>query len=261
MTRLLRAELLRLTSRRLGRILALVLLGIVLLVEIRIFAVSRPELPPGAFSDPRLYARDALPAAATAVAVGCAIMGFVLGASYSGAEWHNGTMQALLFWEPRRGRVLLAKAVALVAVVVAFTVALQVVVWGLTYFVAATRGTTEGLTGSVHNAVLLRMLRGLFLVSVTSLLGFAVAGLTRVTGAALGAAFVYFAIIEQLIVGLRPGLFPYAVSANLSAFMAQHVELPTGQTLGGGRAAVTLIGYVALLLGAFYAVFTTRDVT
>jgi ABC-type transport system involved in multi-copper enzyme maturation permease subunit len=238
---------------------------------------GRVELPTEAdfFQDPRLHAAEHLPGGARAVTVGVAIIGFVVGASYVGADWHAGTMQALLFWEPRRARVLLAKALALVGVVVAFAAVLQVLVYGATYLTAATRGTTEGVTGGLQMSVLLTVLRGMAVVSVTSLLGFGVAGLARVTAASLGVAFVYFVILENLIRGLRPGWQRYLFSENVSAVLLKKLQVsPAHRTRGeifggeelfyqltGVRGAVTLAVYLGLLLGAFYVTFARRDVT
>jgi ABC-type transport system involved in multi-copper enzyme maturation permease subunit len=298
---LLRAEVKRLVSRRLARVVALVFLGILLLVQVvgavrsrdpnaeeRVdIAVARQycedakasgEFEPDGdcdqvytSEDPRYNAKDLLPDAAGSVAVAAAIVGFVVGASYVGAEWAAGTMQALLFWEPRRWRVLLAKGLALVGVMVAFTVAMEVVCFATTLLVGATRGSNEGVSGVLGDAFSTAG-RGLIVVTFTSLLGFAVAGLTRVTGAALGAAFVYFAILEQVVAGLRPGLFRYLIAPNIGAVMTGGLSVPAGRgeddfgetveiLLSVTRGTLTLAVYLVIVLGAFYAVFSRRDVT
>lgn len=305
MTGLLRAELRRLTSRRLFRILGLVFLGILLLVQL-VGAVrsreanaeerlqmevalaecrSQPQQvqPDGevltancdeiaGFYDPRYRASEQLPEAVGAVAVGGMLMAFVMGASFAGAEWAAGTMQALLFWEPRRGRVVAAKALALAGGMAAFVVVMHAIGIGTTLLVGSTRGTTEGLTSGIVQSEVLTALRGLVAATFTGLLGFAVAGLARVTGAALGAAFVYFAIVEQVIGGLRPGWIRYLVAPNVAAVLTNDLDVPAGRpsendfsdpviTLTAGRGTLTLAVYLAIALGAFYAVFSRRDVT
>ncbi len=328
---LLRAEVRRLTSRRLTRILGGLALLVVLLVEGRVFTESNRDLdaarrraeqqasgytdeasfrelcesmkagdavpievdcaspearqyvmgqnmfgsPEDYYRDPRLLGRQALPDGARAVAVGVAILAFLVGASFVGADWHHGTMQALLFWEPRRPRVLLAKALALVAVAVAFAAALQAVVYALTFLTAATRGSTEGVTAGLQMSVLLTALRGMIVVAVTALLGYAVSGLARITAASLGVAFVYFVIVENVLRGYRPGWRRYLFSENVTAVLLKRIEITppeavmygdmgmgyTPQYLGGVRGVVTLAVYMALLLGAFFVTFTRRDVT
>jgi ABC-type transport system involved in multi-copper enzyme maturation permease subunit len=223
------------------------------------------------FRDPRIQARTSLRITAIAVAAGMAMLAFVLGASFVGAEWNAGTMQALLFWEPRRIRVLLAKAAALVAGVVVVTAALQVVGYGGMYLVTATRGSTDGVTAGLVMSVLLTMLRGMIVVSVTALLGYAVAGLARITGAALGGAFVYFFVFEQILAGLRPGWQRFLFTANIGAVLARKIDVSDAHgrmaapefvyRLTAGRGVATLAVYVAILLGAFFVTFTRRDVT
>ncbi|MDQ1710672.1 MAG: type transport system permease protein [Frankiaceae bacterium] len=228
------------------------------------------------YQDPRMFARTALRQGAQAVAVAMAIFAVVIGASFIGAEWNAGTMQALLFWEPRRGRVLLAKAVGLVTGVVVITAALQVFCYGGLYLIAATRGSTEGLTAGIQTSILLLVLRGMAVVSITALLGYAIAGLARNTVAAIVAAFVYFVIVENLILGLRPGWQRFLVTPNVSAVMAKKVAVtaahPHGSVFSGdtsllsyhltaARGAITLAIYLGVLLGIFYGTFQRRDVT
>lgn len=335
---LLRAEILRLVSRRLARVFAGIVILIVLIVTVRSFVVSDRDLdaarrravaeaqrverqqagmyervlaqcedakrrgegpttenceelvgpreqyetPPGSidpanfYQDPRLFARTALPGGARGVAGGLAVVAFLIGASFIGAEWNAGTMQALLFWEPRRPLVLAAKALGLVVVTVAFTAAIQAFVYGMTLLTASTRGSTEGVTAGLHMSVLLTILRGMLVVSITALLGYAVAGLSRITAAALGAAFAYFVIIENLIRGLRPGWQRYLFTENVSAVLLKKVPVmpADARSLGGiddttttmyqltaARGLVTLAVYLGLLIGVFYVTFTRRDVT
>jgi ABC-type transport system involved in multi-copper enzyme maturation permease subunit len=223
------------------------------------------------FQDPRIQARRSLRTTAQAVAGGMALIGFILGASFIGAEWNAGTMQALLFWEPRRVRVLVAKAVALVAGVVVLTAVLQAVGYGGMYLLTATRGSTEGVTAGLQASVLLVMLRGMVVVTATALLGYAVAGLARVTGAALGGAFLYFFVFEQILAGLRPGWQRFLFTANIGALLAKKIDVATARglleppehvyRLTASRGVVTLAVYLAVLLGAFFVTFTRRDVT
>jgi ABC-type transport system involved in multi-copper enzyme maturation permease subunit len=312
-TALIRAEVRRLTSRRMFRVIVLVMLGITLIVLGRQFVASHRDpavtaqieqaqqrdrtecerLKQGGDipaeepcdniqfgprpSDPRLQGRTALPEGTEAIAVTVAILGFMIGASYIGAEWHAGTLQALLFWEPRRGRVLLAKAVALVVVLVAFLFAMEAVTYALRYLTAATRGSTEGVTAGLHVSNLLLALRGAVFVSCTGLLGYAIAGLARWTVAAVGAAFVYFVVLENLIRGLRPGWARYLFSENTAAILKKSLTIQQVDTessngfdgltpqrvfhLSGQRGVLTVAIYLGLLLGAFYLSFTRRDVT
>lgn len=312
MTGLFRSEVLRLTSRRTVRLVAVVFLGILLVVQVAGAIHSKPgeealrqaqieaeeiqresvemcermkvrgdigedqECVGGyvVADDPRYRADQVLPAMAKGLAVAASLVAFGVGASYVGADWSAGTMQSLLFWEPRRQRVVLVKALALVAVLLAFTAVVQAVGWATTMLVAATRGTTDGVTGGVHQSAFLTMLRGMVVVTFTGLLGYAVAGLARLQAVALGAAFGYFAVVENVVRNVRPGWTRYLVTENVIAVLDKLVEVPTGQVerfdeyyethmfvLSGARGAVTLAVYLALLLGLFALSFSRRDVT
>lgn len=312
MTGLLRAEVRRLTSRRLARYVAIAVFAITILTLGRIFLTSARDIDPrlqqiaaqqaeqdrifceeakqrgeiddaadcatpiGAyFDDPRLHARTALPGGVKTVAVVVGVLALVLGASYVGADWHIGTMQALLFWEPRRGRVMAAKAVALLGVVAAFSVVFHLVVYTGLYLIGATRGTTDGVTGGLHLSNLLTAGRGLVFGAVMALVGYAIAGLARNTVAALVAAFVYVVAVENAVRGLRPGWQRYLLTENTVALLNKRMDVAPASAkqlvdfsgeqaqyvLTSGRAALTLALYVGLLVGAFYLSFTRRDVT
>lgn len=265
---LLRSELRRIRGRRLVWVLGAVALLVILLSELRIFAVTSRD----GVGHPQLIGEQSLHDGAIAVGAASAILGFIIGASYVGADWNAGTMQALLFWEPRRLRVLLAKAVALVVAMTAFLLTLEVVTYTLTYVVAATHGSTEGVTGGYHVSVLLLVLRAIFAVGVVSLVGFAIAGLARVTAAALATMFVYFVVLEPIVLRLlRPAWERYYLGPNVAAVFTKHADVAAAHThsgtfdraytLSGMRGAVTLLVYVALLLGAYAASFVRRDVT
>lgn len=317
MSGLLRAEILRLTSRRVvrwlfagGIVLILVVQGIAFAQsEDRVETVtsSQVELPVelrdalerqcreqhgsndllvekcvrgelAAFGGPRevdhrYNATRLLPDVARAAVVGVMILGFVVGATSVGAEWSAGTMQALLFWEPRRVRVVLAKVAGLVVVLLGFLAVAEVVTIGTTLLNGTLRGTTEGITGGLWASSLLSVARGAGLVAFTGLFGFAIAGFARVTAAALGAAFVYFVILENLVRGFRPGWVRYLVSDNCAAVLTKGVDVPAAHArqtfegfvstyrLTGQRAALTLALYLVVLVGAFTVSFMRRDVT
>jgi ABC-2 type transport system permease protein len=117
------------------------------------------------------------------------ILGWLVGASLVGAEWHAGTMATLLTWEPRRIRVLVAKLVAAGALVFALAVALQLLLGAALLPAGLLRGTTDGI-----NSDWLRSLSGVGLrVAAVSVVGatmaLSIATIGRNTAAALGIAF------------------------------------------------------------------------
>jgi hypothetical protein len=116
-------------------------------------------------------------------------------------------------------------------------------------------------------------LRGLVLVAAAATIGYAIAMLVRNTGASLGAAFVYFVVVENGIrfVFMRHGSEPFMLSTNAVAFLfpgglevpgnaVGPYSEPTSVDLTNLRSFVTLMAYTALLsLPAAWS-FTRRDV-
>jgi ABC-type transport system involved in multi-copper enzyme maturation permease subunit len=123
-----------------------------------------------------------------ALAALLAVMAFVIGATYVGAEWSSGGMMNLLLWRPQRVQVLSTKLAALLVSLTVFTVVVSAAWTGLFVLTARWRGTLAGMTAGAWQSILLMELRGLVLVLVLGALGFGLASLGRHTATALGAA-------------------------------------------------------------------------
>ncbi|MEW2380924.1 ABC transporter permease subunit [Micromonospora sp. NPDC047707] len=117
-----------------------------------------------------------------------ALVGFVVGASFVGAEWSTGGMMNLLLWRPKRLTVLLTKLAALLTGLLALAVTTTALWFGSFWIVATLRGTTEKMTSGVWQSFALTGLRGVVLALVGATVGFAVASLGRHTAMALGGA-------------------------------------------------------------------------
>jgi hypothetical protein len=175
---------------------------------------------------------------AVGVAAGTAAVMFLIGATYVGAEWSTKTMTALLFWEPRRLKVVGTKAFV-VAVTAAVLAVLAQLVWsGAARFLATTRGETDVPDGWLSEALGVQA-RGVLLVVLVALLGFGLANLIRNTGAALGVAFVWFAVLENLVRAVRPAWQRWLVSDNVGALVS-----PGGTRFGYPGTAVDANGNV-----------------
>lgn len=220
---------------------------------------------------------SALQPGALAVGAAVAVLFFVVGATWVGAEWSARTMMALLFWETRRIRVLVTKIVVLVGAAAGFAVVAQLVWAASAWWIASTRGSTSGLPKGFWVDVAALSGRSVLLAVFTSLIGFAVAQLIRGTGAALGVGFVYFAIIESAVQGIRPGWSQWLLTTNAAALVAKggipvYVQGTTVSATGQleeGREIVIgnlhgglVIGGVTLALLALGAwLFRRRDLT
>jgi hypothetical protein len=188
-------------------------------------------------------------------------LGWLLGASLAGAEWHAGTMATLLTWEPRRARILGAKLVAGAALVFALAVALQALLGAALLPAGLWRGTTQGIDWGWIRSLSGIGLRVAAVSAATATLGFSIATIGRNTAAALGIAFGYFAIVENAIRGLRPNWTPWLLGDNI-------IVVITAQQQNGplpGRspelAANMVAWYTLAMVALAVATFRRRDLT
>ncbi|MGE5460443.1 MAG: hypothetical protein ACM3WR_07440 [Solirubrobacterales bacterium] len=189
------------------------------------------------------------------------LVGWTLGASSIGAEWHAGTVPTLLTWEPRRARVLGIKAAAALASVFLLSLAMQAVLGGALALVAATRGSTGGADGAWLVEIVGVTLRSAALATFGASVGFAFASVGRNTAGALGVAFGYFVVLERLVRGIWPEWSEWLIGENASRFiLARGSDLPylARSTSGAG---LYLLSVAALLLLAAGVIFRTHDVT
>jgi ABC-2 type transport system permease protein len=308
---LLRAELLRLRSRRTTWLLAFLTLALMLSILIGMFVSHRKQATPEEIANARLGYEQTVeycnqhpadcggqlpvlsdfledkrfhltdtPDIVAGFSVALVVVAFVLACSFLGSEWHHSLMGALLLWEPRRGRVLLAKALAVSAVAAAAAyVANMLMVAGL-YLVAATRGTDEGVRAGFLGGLNATAGRASLLVAIAALIGVGLASLTRSSAASIGIGLVYLGVIERFLAALKPGWRPWLAGDLASAVLlgTWQVYVPVSPAeaarMGGGfgdflkpvtltwqRGALVLGGYLAVLLILAFLDFRRRDVT
>jgi ABC-2 type transport system permease protein len=225
---------------------------------------ERPQFCEQQFIPPvpdRLFHYETLPNILVGMSLFAISLGWLLGSSLVGAEWHAGTMATLLTWEPRRVRVLAAKLVAAGGLAFAVAIGLQLLLGAALLPAGLLRGTTEGIDASW-----LRSLGGVGLrvaaVSVLgAMMGLSIATIGRNTAAALGIAFGYLAIVESTIRGLRPRWQHWLLGDNIMVVITnqpQNFPLVDRSTLG---AAALLTGYTLALVALAMANFRRRDIT
>ncbi len=237
---------------------------------------SAEDIPLDQFLPKAPFTVDNIANGALAVAFTTAALGFLIGATYAGAEWSSRSIVALLFWEPRRLKVMGTK----LAVITAFTAVLAVLAqaaWlGVGALLATTRGpglddAPDGFWGDLLG----QQGRSVLLVVLTALLGFGLANLTRNTGAALGLAFVYFAVVENAVRGLRQTWSPYlfgesagalVTEGGISVFIYDFSASPDGGFSEGReimvsnvQGGVTLLIYTAIVVIVGTVLFQRRD--
>jgi hypothetical protein len=116
--------------------------------------------------------------------------------------------------------------------------------------------------------------RGVLLCVLAALAGFGIANLIRNTGAALGAGFVYFAVLETAIRALRPTWQPWLLTNNAVALInpgGLRLFIDDGQpdengfvrgaeyVIGNLQGGLLLAGVSTVLVGAGLVLFAKRD--
>ena len=222
------------------------------------------------FADPNQYmpshlALVDLPQILEGVSSITSILGLVIGASFVAASWQTGTISTIFTWEPRRLRWFAARTLILAGGV--FVVAALIVLFlsvGVA-FAAMLRGSTVGVVGEWWTDVLTTSLRVSTAAALSAVIGGAVAAIGRHTAAALGVVFVWTAVLEGLVRGLRPLWTPWLLGDNLVTFLSWRtmefqVSAFESFTITPGRAIFVILGYTAVVV-AFGCIFVgIRDV-
>lgn len=198
-----------------------------------------------------------------------AIFALIIGATMIGAEWGAGTIPNLLTWEPRRVRVLAAKILAVLAACASLFLLFALFAAVTLMPALILRGTAIGLGAIWQEDMISVVLRGMYLPALSGLFGFAFAMMIRNTAAALGAAFGYLLIAENLI-RATGALHAWLVSSNaaivgvgFSPFRSFSREEPVSLALAERsslEAGLILGAYVLLITLISGFLFHRRDV-
>jgi hypothetical protein len=191
------------------------------------------------------------------------LIGLVSGASSVGASWQSGTITTILSWEPRRIRWFLTRLAAVALGVLVISLALMVFMAASAAAGAALRGSTATTTGWLGD-VTETMLRIALVAVGGAMLGATVAMIGRNTAAALGAVFVYMAVFESVVRGLRPTLGRFMLGDNIASFVSgtttQLYADDNVFVLTPWRGAVVIGVYVVALIVASASFLRSRDV-
>ncbi|MCZ2861163.1 hypothetical protein [Blastococcus sp. VKM Ac-2987] len=205
-------------------------------------------------------------------AAAAAVLAFLVGATWIGAEWSTRNIVALLFWVPDRLRVIGTKIGVLVLAALGIGVAAQVAWLAMGWLLRTLVGTDSALPAGFWGELLAAQARGVLLAVLVALIGFGLANLVRNTGAALGIGFVYFAVVETALRIYDPVLERWLLSINAVALVLpggvpviDYSVLTTGPegpptylvtNLQGG---LVVGAFAAVILGAGVWLFVRRD--
>ncbi|MFI5845114.1 ABC transporter permease subunit [Catenuloplanes sp. NPDC051500] len=209
------------------------------------------------------------------VAVFLALFGFLVGASFIGAEMTSGGLTNLLLWRPQRPVVLGAKLLTVVVSVFVLSALVIVAYLGAFWGVAEVGGFAGDLSGEFWPGLLALVGRAVLFVLGCTVIGFSIAAIGRHTAAALGTIAAYAVLWE---VGLRivldtvdaVRLDRWMLSTYIAAFLDGSVDFYDGSanctlyadcsstyTVMWGEGALVL-GLLTVVLAAAAFVLTQR---
>lgn len=241
--RLFGSEMTRLASRRLFRWSFVLFCGALVLIAVLVFVNTSD----GSFSKGDMH--DAL----LGLSFPLLMFGWLVGASAIGAEWGNRTVSALLTWEPRRTRVLAAKAAAactaaglvVVTLEIVFTAVMLPIASGAeARFVPAEPFSWAEYAGTAGRITLVSV--------VSAAVGFALATIGKNTAAALGGGMAYLLIVETLVQTRLPDWSDWLLSTNIGRVIEGGTEFAVDGRTTTGAALVLVVYGVALLLVALW---------
>ena len=247
MSGLLASEFRRFRSRRLVKVLAALELIAIVATGAIVFITQE-------------YALVGLPDVLMGSSLVLVSVGWILGASAIGADWHAGHVTTILTWEPRRGRVLFAKIGAALASIFILSLVIQALLGIALAVAAAGAGSTTGADAAWLTESSGVALRVAALSTIFAGFGFGLASAGRNTAVALGVGFGYLVIVENLVRGLRPQWTPWLLTDNAGLFVVDSpLDFPllARATIGAGL-YLAAVGAALLLVAT--ALFRTRDV-
>ena len=261
MTRIVKAELLRLVRRRTMAVTAAAALVFSLVATLTVFSSAEATGTASRRSGASLAALAGEGGGTEAFAVGASFVGFFVFVTFIAllaGEFSGGTFRALLLRDPHRVRVIVGKVAGILLVAAGVVALAEVLTFLLSLAVAPTQGvpTSEWFSlGSAGAAV------GDYATVLGGVAGWAVFGTTlavvfRSAPLALGVGFAWAGPFENIVVdswstGFR--VFPGQVLASL--IRGGTVEL------GMGRAVLTALLYTGAAAAVTLVLVSRRDVT
>jgi hypothetical protein len=188
------------------------------------------------------------------------LLGFIVGASFIGADWQAGVIPTTLSWESRRTRLFFAKLAAVVGSVFVVAVVWHALFDGALTGLLALEGTFGQADGEWLRAVTGLALRISAVSAGAALLGYAAGHIGRSTAAALGLGLGYVFAVENVVGSNFKPLRPWMMFWDSTVFVKGQFEaggdVPGRSTLEAG--AVLLAYTLGAALIAMW-LFRTRD--
>jgi ABC-type transport system involved in multi-copper enzyme maturation permease subunit len=233
------------------------------------FECADAVMPPEAYSYRQVLSTEAvldglLPSLTTLLG----LVALIVGTTFVGAEWVSGSMSNLLLFEPRRGRVWLAKVVVVAVVGTAFaTLVLGLAIAGSLAAAISWSDASWGSTRSWYAAY--SILRGIIVVVTIAVVGVAITLALRSTIATVGLAFGYAMVGEAMLRAInREAVEPWLLSSHMVAFLNGELKLygdsfarrPEVTVLHLQTSALYLGALMLVLLVVSWLTFRRRDI-
>jgi ABC-2 type transport system permease protein len=268
-------------------ILLYILMGILVLVYLLLFAISKIQLPAGAPRDltdigTLLGLKSSIPFALEILTSFGAVLSVILMASSVGNEYNWRTVRIALISSESRFKFLSAKLISVaIAIFVGMVIGVAVgfLMSTITTAIGGTGFDLSFATGSYLWDQFLQFWRTFFIILPFTLLGFlfAVVGRSAMPGIAVGIGIAFLEPIITALMRLAGGWVSsvpdYLFAANVNAISALN-QLPRGfgggQGFGGGsttvlpsttHAFVVLTIYIIVFIVIPFYLFRKRDVT
>jgi len=235
----------------------IVLTGVIAFLGSNDFDPRKPDLDIARLTD--LWVQGGGDGALSATLIFLAVGAIIGGATVTGAEWQHGTVVTVCTWEVRRARLLLARIPS--ASVLAFVIGMGLLVLFCLSLVPTylLRGTTAGADADFWVDLASAIGRISTLTAIAAATGAAVASIGRRTTVAIGAAFAYLAVLETTVRAVWPERGRWLIGEN-AAVLVTAADLEGAEfTRSVATAAVTLCGYVAVLVAVAVLLFRRRD--
>lgn len=198
------------------------------------------------------------------------IMAYTLGASFYGADEKNGVIELLMTWEPRRLRLLGARAIGGAAMTAALGILVAAVCVGGMYVLAAMTGTTAGMSGQMWWWVAATVLRTGLLCAAFFIFGMSLTVLLNSSVASIIAFVIYAFVLENVLTLFVGRIAPWLPMGNADAFSSGRslrvfsLSNMDGSTPDGHHswlvAGIVVLMYAAVSFLAAALVFSRRDV-
>lgn len=284
MTRLIQAELFKLRKRGMTWILLYVMVGIVVLINLLLLAISKIALPvqtPGRLANLAdiLNLSSSIPFTFFILSSFGAVMAVILIASSMGNEYNWRTIRIALISSEGRLKFLGSKLISviiLIAIGILISLAVGFIMGIVTNSISGHALNFGFFTGGYLWDQFLQYWRTLFVIITFAFLGFlfSVIGRSAMPGIAIGVGILFLEPIITSFMSLAGGwvaeIPKYLFSANVNAINALN-NLPTGfgafnnalstQFPSTLHAFIVLGAYMVVFLVVSFYLFKKRDVT